>query len=691
MSQSSPIGGAPSQPVFSASAASAPGGMLLFVLVVAALYFGREVLIPITLAFLLAFLLAPLVSLLRKIHIGRIPSVLLAVVLALVVLAAIGGIIGSQIADLTADLPKYAGQIETKIRGVENSTVGRLSHLIDRVGTNHGGLAALDQPHGTAHGPAPRGTAAQHQTGASPAATGQKPVAAPAGATASGAAPDAAPAPAATPPTSPAPAPAAGPAMSPYALIMQYLAPILSPFATLGIVIVVTIFTLLQREDLRDRMIRLIGSDDIHRTTLAMDDAGRRLSRYFLTQLAVNTFFGVAIGAGLFFLGVPKPVLWGLLSALLRFVPYVGSLISALLPIALAAAVEPGWSMALWTAGFFIVAEGVTGQAVEPLLYGHSTGLSPFSVVVAAIFWSWVWGPIGLILSTPLTLCLVVMGRHVKRLEFLDVMLGDQPALTPVESFYQRILADDPDEALDQAEIYLRQETLHNYYDKVVLKAMQMAAFDAERGVLLPQQLNAVVKTIQVLVGSLEEHGDDPAPPPPPAAEDDTLDAEARPPALPPARPEPQVPATWRTGPAILCIAGRGALDEPATAMLTQLLGRQHFGCRAVSHAEVARDAIGGLDVAGVKAACVAYLDVSTSKAQLRYLIRRLRQKLPRNTPVIVGLWPVEDQALHDKATRDMIGADHYVSSFEDVLTTCGTLAQNEPMPELAPEAATAK
>lgn len=702
MSQSSPasgtptqqIGGAPSQPVFNSSPADASRGMLLFVLVVVTLYFGREVLVPITLAFLLAFLLAPLVTVLRKIHLGRIPSVLLAVVLALVVLMAIGGIIGSQIADLTADLPKYAGQIETKVKGVEASTIGQLTHLIDRVGTNHGGPAAQGQNQGQARGPhgqtaqsqAPKGTAAQHQTGASPpAAPTQNATPASGNAAASATAPNA------TAQATPAPPAAAGPAMTPYELIMKYLAPILSPFATLGIVIVVTVFTLLQREDLRDRMIRLIGSDDIHRTTLAMDDAGRRLSRYFLTQLAVNTFFGLVIGVGLFFLGVPKPVLWGLLSALLRFVPYVGSLISALLPVALAAAVEPGWSMALWTAGFFIVAEGVTGQAVEPLLYGHSTGLSPFSVVVAAIFWSWVWGPIGLILSTPLTLCLVVMGRHVKRLEFLDVMLGDQPALTPVESFYQRILADDPDEALDQAEGYLKQETLHNYYDKVVLKAMQMAAFDAERGVLLPQQLNAVVKTIQVLVGSLEEHGDDPTPPPPPTpADEDVLDSETPAPAPAPAppSPEPTIPTGWSTGPAILCIAGRGALDEPATAMLTQLLARQQFGSRAVSHAEVTRDAIAGLDVSGAKAACVAYLDVSASKAQLRYLIRRLRQKLPRGTPIIVGLWPVEDAALHDQATRAMIGADHYVSSFEDVLTTCATLAQNEPAPEVAADAA---
>lgn len=230
---------------------------------------------------------------------------------------------------------------------------------------------------------------------------------------------------------------------TPFELVSRYLSPALSPFTTLGIIFVVAIFVLLQQEDLRDRVIRLLGSGDLHSTTVALDDGGRRLSRYFLTQLAINTTFGCVIGAGLFLIGVPHSALWGILSALLRFVPYIGSFLSALFPIALAAAVEPGWSMMIWTIVLYVVVETLAGQAVEPLLYGHSTGLSPAAVVIAAIFWSWLWGPIGLVLSTPLTLCLVVLGRHVKRLEFLEVMFGDRPPLTPVESFYQRVLAGD--------------------------------------------------------------------------------------------------------------------------------------------------------------------------------------------------------------------------------------------------------
>jgi predicted PurR-regulated permease PerM len=442
MAESPPV--PPPKPVAHVSAPDASKAMTLFVMIVVTLYFGKEVLVPITLALLLAFVLAPVVALLRRLHLGRVPSVLLAVILALAVILGIGGVIGSQIADLSTDLPKYATTLETKIAGARAYTIGRLAELADKMGPK--------KPHPAI------------QAGPPPAVAAPSTVA---------------------PPRAPvAPASSSAPQStdtSPLSLVERYIGPVLSPFATLGIVFVVAVFALLQQEDLRDRLIRLIGSDDLHRTTLAIDDGGRRLSRYFLTQLSINTLFGIVVGVGLWWIGVPHPVLWGILSALLRFVPYVGSLISAVLPMALAAAVEPGWSMVVWTAGLYILTESITGQIIEPIVYGHSTGLSPFSVIVAAIFWSWLWGPIGLILSTPLTLCLVVIGRHVKRLEFLDVMLGDRPALTPVESFYQRILAGDADEAQDHAELLLRECSLSTYYDEIALKGLQLAANDAQR------------------------------------------------------------------------------------------------------------------------------------------------------------------------------------------------------------------
>ncbi|MGI4810334.1 MAG: AI-2E family transporter, partial [Janthinobacterium lividum] len=399
------------------------------VVVIAGLYFGREVLIPITLAILLSFLLAPLVNLFRR-FLPRVVSVFLVVILALGIIVGVGGLIGMQIASLMPNIPTYADEVQKKVSTVQSFAVSRLSAVTQSLGDSGGTnkAAPVAGPSGTAKEPMP---VEIHQQ-----------------------------------------------APTPLQMIERVLDPLASPLSTAAIVFIFSIFILLQREDLRDRMIRLVGSGDLHRTTLAMDDAGRRLSRYFLAQASLNLVFGCVIGLGLWILGLPSPLLWGVMSGLLRFVPYVGPVLAAGLPMALAAGVSPGWELVLWTAGLFLVVETLAGQVIEPLLYGHSTGLSPFAVVVAATFWTWLWGPIGLILSTPMTLCLVVTGRHVKRLEFLDVMLGDRPALTPVESFYQRMLANDPDEAQDQAEILLKERSLSSYYDDVALKGLQLAAND---------------------------------------------------------------------------------------------------------------------------------------------------------------------------------------------------------------------
>ena len=268
--------------------------------------------------------------------------------------------------------------------------------------------------------------------------------------------------------------------------------------------LIVAIFILMQREDLRDRFIRLFGSTDLHRTTMAMDDAGQRLSRYFVSQLGVNACFGVVIGVGLWLIGVPSAALWGVLAGLLRFVPYVGPLLAAVAPLTLAAAVDPGWWTTIYVALLFVIIEPLTGYVVEPLLYGHSTGLSPMSVIVAAVFWTWIWGPVGLILSTPLTLCLVVMGRHVKSLEFFDVLLGDRPALSEVNRFYQRTLANDPDEALDQAEKMLADRSLVDYYDSVVLPGLKLAAADEARGTISRQRAAEMTRSILAVISDLE-------------------------------------------------------------------------------------------------------------------------------------------------------------------------------------------
>ena len=391
-------------------------GLVTGVVIVSGLYLVRDVLIPITLAVVLSFFLAPLVKLLQRARLPKVAAVIVAVLAALAVILLVGAIIGSQIKALVGNLPQYLSTVNDKIEWGHRAMNGLVTQVTSRLGTLH----ELPVP-----APGAVSGAVQEQA--------------------------------------PIPVVVASSSTSYLETARLILEPILSPLATLAIVIIVTIFILIRQEDLRDRLIRLFGSNDLHRTTLAIDDATRRLTRYFLTQAAINICFGIFVGVGLFFIGLPSPVLWGLLAALLRFVPYVGSITAALLPIALAAAVDPGWSIALWTAGLFILAEGVTGQFLEPVLYGSSTGLSPTAVVIVAIFWSWIWGPIGLILSTPMTLCLVVLGRHVRYLEFFDVLLGDRPALTPVETLYQRLLAGDPDEILEQADTLLKGRALSSY------------------------------------------------------------------------------------------------------------------------------------------------------------------------------------------------------------------------------------
>ena len=597
------------------------------VVVVAALFLAREVLVPITLAILLSFVLAPLVALLRRVGLPRVPSVVAAVLVALGVLLLLGGVIGAQVASLAGDVPRYAATVERKVETVRSYTIGQITAMTNTLGRQ------MAPPAAAPPAPAP----------ASPPSDAPKPV----------------------------PVEVHQPDPTPLEIATRVLSPILSPLGTMGIVLLVSVFMLMQREDLRDRMIRLFGSGDLHRTTAAMDDAAERLSKYFLTQLALNAAFGVVIGLGLLLIGVPSPVLWGIIAALMRFVPYVGAVGAAILPITLAAAVDPGWTMALWTAALFLVVEPVTGQIVEPLVYGHSTGLSPVSVVISAIFWAWLWGPVGLILSTPLTLCLVVLGRHIDRLEFIDVLLSDQPALTPAESFYQRILAGDTDEALDQAEALLRDRPLSSYYDEVALKGLQLAANDALRGVLTEEQLRNIQDAIDGVVVDLADQDDADVAKSKPEPANSPIGQTAAPPILPaPADTARDLPPEWAGTAPVLCVAGRGALDEAACTMLVQLLGKHGLQARVVSQDGVSRGRIASLDVAGVAMVCVSYIEAAGSPSPLRYMMRRLRQRLP-GAPVLVGLWHADAALLGDERLRAMVGADHYVTTLRDAVNAC--------------------
>ncbi|MEN3210845.1 AI-2E family transporter [Methylorubrum populi] len=605
------------------------------VVVIAALYYGREVFIPLVLAILLSFVLAPVVSFLRRMYLGRVPSVIIAVLLALSIILGIGAVLGTQVASLATDLPRYQTTVQQKLSGLQEGLLGRANALLQRI--NH-------QVHDASQKASAAGTTAERSVG------GETPKA--------------------------QLVRVQEPDPSPLTLAHNILGPIVEPLTTVGIVLVVVVFLLMQREDLRNRLIRLFGSRDLHRTTVAMDDAASRLGTYFLAQLGMNAAFGVLIGLGLWAIGVPSPILWGVFSALMRFVPYIGAFISGLLPVALAAAVDPGWSMAIWTAALFLIAEPLFGHVIEPLLYGHSTGLSPFAVIVSTLFWGFLWGPVGLILATPFTVCLVVLGRHVESLEFFDVLLGDRPPLTPVENFYQRMLAGDPDEARDIGEAMLKERSLSSYYDEVALKGLQLAANDYARGVVTPAQLGNIKLSCQGLVEDFENRPDvEPEVDPknrnpadvPSLAERTHPKNEAVPGQAPPI--EQRAP-TWQGDTPVLCIAGRGPLDEAASTILAQLLRKHGLGARVASYETVSRGRIRDLDLSGVAMICISYLDISGSPAHLRYLLERLHQRAP-GIPILVGLWPVGEKVLTDAALGRELGADIYVSSLRDGVEAC--------------------
>jgi hypothetical protein len=374
-----------------------------------------------------------------------------------------------------------------------------------------------------------------------------------------------------------------------------------------------------------------------------------RLGRYLLTQTAINSIFGLVIGVGLWLIGTPNPVLWGVFGTLLRFVPYIGAVIAAGFPAALAIAVDPGWSTLLWTAALFFVVEAVTGQIVEPFTYGRSTGVSAVAVVVAATFWTWLWGPVGLLLSMPLTLCLIVLGQHVAALEFLDILLGDEPALSPEEKFYQRMLAGDSDDAAYQAEAFLKANPLSAYYDQVAVKGLGLAQLDVNRGELDHERRVQIKEAVDAVVDDLSDH---------PSPGEDDLETDGVAPS------GSGVAAEWEPNGeqrGVLCIAGRGSLDEAVAAMLAQLLTKAGIGARVVPNSAVSTPNLAQLDMTGARMVCLSYLEPGDF-THARYLVRRLRRK-QADARIAVGFWTLSPEDAAASNALENTAADAVVTS----------------------------
>ena len=595
----------PWHPVSTQLPASALTTMLFSVVIVAALYFGREVLVPIALALLLSFALAPLVRFLQGWRVPRMFAVIFVVLIAFAAIFSLGALMVSQVNQLAGDLPRYQSTLREKIQSLRGAAAGtgtleRASEVLQNLSRE------LDKPTST-H------PAIGLQTNA------------------------------AASPDRPIPVEVKQPDPGALQTLVALITPLVHPLATTGIVVIFVIFILMQRQDLRNRLVRLAGSQDLQRTTAALDDAGQRLSRLFLTQLGLNAGYGLVVGAGLWFIGVPSAPLWGMLAMILRFVPYIGAVISAIFPLILAAAVGPDWGMVLWTGVLFLILEPVVGQIIEPVLFSHSTGLSPVAVIASATFWTWLWGPVGLILATPLTICLVVLGRHVERLSFLDVMFGDQPALSPPELIYQRMLARDPVEAAEQAQKFLQDRPLIAYYDEVLIEGLRLAQADAGRGLLNNERMSHIRDAVAEIIDDLGAHEDAVVAPPEVPAGNAGSGAEAGTPLaqLSKAEDQPssstsQLPERWRTQKPVLCIPGLGLLDETVALMVAQLVERRGIGARAEQADALSMARIFSLDTKDVALVCLCYVENATS-AQIRYAIRRLRRKAP-NAFILVSL-----------------------------------------------------
>jgi predicted PurR-regulated permease PerM len=612
--------------------------LLLAAVVISALYFGREVLLPLALAILLSFVLTPILLFLRRLKVPRTIGVVIVVTLAFGIIVSLGWLMTQQAAQLAEDLPRYQNVIAEKITALRSSTTS---------------LPVLEKATDALNGLQRELTTAPNAGAVvTPGTEG--------------------------PPNKPIPVEVHEPEPKPLEIFQKIAGALLPPLATAGIVILFVIFILLQREDLRDRAIRLLGASDMQRTTAAMNDAADRLSRYFLSQVLINSAYGFFIALGLWLLGVPSPLVWGILAMLMRFVPYVGSFIAAAFPLMLAAAVTPGWTTFLLTFALYLLSELTMGQVVEPLVYGHGTGVSPVAVVGSTVFWTWLWGPLGLLLAMPLTVCLVVLGRHVEGLNFFEVLLGDEPAFTPQESFYQRALSGDSAEATYQAEVALKDEPLAAYIDDVALKGLELAERDFERGNLDEKNLQRISTTVKEIMDNLAdfeprrwfskvkvaEKKEDAEEAQTGLASLNTMDEVDDEP-LPILESDSLAPG-WEAENSVLCIGGRTPLDDAAAIMLAGLLKKHGLKALALDHEAISPGHIVSLDASKAKLVCLSYLGIGNSLAQVRYLVRRLRRLVPEGCMILVGHWAEDAAHAPIKALEETAEADAYATSFHE-------------------------
>lgn len=601
--------------------------------VIAMIYVAKDVVLPLSIAMLVTFALSPLVTKLRRFGIPHLGSVLAVVAIAFAAVSLFLLVVVAQIGTLAQNLPTFQSNIIAKVENIRKA--GNESGLVSRFTDM---VTAINAEVGAA---APVSSQAKSST------------AQPSGAPAS----------------SPMPVQLVE-NRGPFALLRDLVLPLISPIATVGLVVVVVIFMLLEREELRDRFIKLVGTNDIHRTTQMMEEAGQRVAQYLLMQVVINVMYAAPIGIGLWLIGVPNAVLWGLLTLVLRFVPYIGTLLAAAFPLFLAFAIVPGWSAVLWTVSLFAVVEFITSNVVEPKLYGSRTGVSPLAIIVSAIFWAWLWGPLGLVLSTPLTVCLVVLGRHIPQFAMFEILFGDEPVLAPYAKLYQRLLVGDVLDATAQAEEALETLYLADYYRDIGIPALLSVQTDWARGALLDAQMQRLAETAQAMVSELSETVNEEIAEAHSASSDLPTDDNSA----------PKLPLPGE-GFRIVCVGGRSALDDVSAAMLAESMMAKGANASYRPHTDLAASRFTALAADQQDCVVLCFLDPSPSRGSFLQ-VRRIKLASP-NLRVGLVVWralldPNASQdpatinaiASADKRLQDMrdLAADFAVTSFDQVL-----------------------
>lgn len=559
------------------------------VLVVAILYFAKDIIIPFALSVLLSFLLSPIVGQLQRHGIRRTPAVLVAAFLSFVLIGGLVFTVSSQMLNLARNLPRYENNLKSKIQSLRGPAGMGLEKTAETIKNLSEELSKEE--------------------------TGE--------------------------PASPkiAQVEIVEPAPTALQFLRDYLGPISKPLGMATIVILFVIFILLKREDLRDRLIRLIGTERLNVTTQALDDAAGRVSRYLLMQTVINGAQGVLVGTGLYFIGVPNAILWGALSAVLRFIPFVGPWIAAAMPIALSLAVFDNWTYPALTVLLFVVLELISNNILEPWLYGASTGLSSIALIIAAVFWTWLWGSVGLLLSTPITVCLVVMGKYIPQLEFLYILLGDQPVLETKSRFYQRLLAMNTDDADDLIEENLREKPLVEVCDTVIVPALKLAEQDRHRGELEEEKREYIVVHMRDLIDDICERNKV-------------------------GKVSGQPDSAGSSGVSVLCLPAHDDADEIIAALFAGLLRAEGTDAQSVPVKALAGEMMEMVGERKADVVCISALPPS-AVTQARYLCKRLRVRFP-NLPVLVGLWNAEGDVEKAKERLRTVGADKVVTTLSE-------------------------